>query len=54
MDNKQLADMLFFDEKADPQERKIAGEIIDERLKKHLYFTPDDLKMTKDLTKNYF
>ena len=53
LDNKQLADMLFFDEKADPQARKIAGEIIDERLKKQVYFTSDDLK-TKDLTRSIF
>ena len=53
LDNKQLADMLFFDEKADPQARKIAGEIIDERLKKQVYFTSDDLKK-KDLTRSIF
>lgn len=53
LDNKELADMLFFDEKADPQARKIAGEIIDERLKKQVYFTSDDLK-TKDLTRSVF
>ena len=54
LDNKKLANMLFFDDpKIDPQTRNIIKEIIDERLKKQVYFTPDDLK-SKDLTRSIF
>ena len=54
LDNKKLADILFFDDpKVDSQTRNIVKEIIDERLKKQVYFTPDDLK-SKDLTRSIF
>ena len=54
LNNKQLADILFFDNpKVDSQTKNIAKEIIDERLKKQVYFTPDDLK-SKDITRSIF